>query len=100
MNLLFFLLRSSRRTVALSLAAGALSGASGVALIGLIHAEVGRETPSTHPIAWAFAGLCLVAVLTRVVAQAAMVRLGQGSVTKLCLHLCRRILGLPLAEFE
>jgi putative ATP-binding cassette transporter len=29
-----------------------------------------------------------------------MVSLGQGAVTKLCLHLCRRILALPLERFE
>ena len=29
-----------------------------------------------------------------------MIRLGQGAVTSLALRLCRKVLGLPLEEFE
>jgi putative ATP-binding cassette transporter len=34
------------------------------------------------------------------VAQASMIRLGHGAVTRLVLLLCRKILALPLAQFE
>src|SRR5918997_7107277 len=78
MSLLTFLLRSSRGVVALSVVAGAISGVSGVALLALIHGELGRAAPPDRTLAAAFVGLCLVAAATRVVAQAAMVRLGQG----------------------
>jgi putative ATP-binding cassette transporter len=71
-----------------------------VALLALIHAELGRAGPPDGTLAWAFAGLCLVGATTRVVSQAAMVRLGHGAVAALCLQLCRKILALPLARFE
>ena len=100
MSLLRELLRPSRGTVVLAILAGLAGGASGVALIALAQAELaGAGTPSSV-LAWAFAGLCLVAAAARVVAQVAMIRLGQGAVTSLALRLCRKVLGLPLEEFE
>ncbi|WP_406694056.1 cyclic peptide export ABC transporter [Singulisphaera sp. Ch08] len=100
MNLLLFLLRASKGVIALSLAAGLVSGLSGVGLIALIHAELGRTAPSSSRLGLAFAGLCLVAALARVIAQASMVRIGQETVFKLCLHICRKILSAPLRRFE
>ena len=100
MNLLLFLLRASKGVIALSLAAGLVSGLSGVGLIALIHAELGQTRPSSSRLGLAFAGLCLVAALARVIAQASMVRIGQETVFKLCLHICRKILSAPLRRFE
>ncbi|AGA31112.1 cyclic peptide export ABC transporter [Singulisphaera acidiphila] len=100
MNLLLFLLRASKGVIALSLAAGLVSGLSGVGLIALIHAELGRTSASPSRLGLAFAGLCLVAALARVIAQASMVRIGQETVFKLCLHICRKILSAPLRRFE
>lgn len=100
MNLLSFLLRASRGVIALSLVAGLVSGLSGVGLIALIHAELGRPSASPSRLGLAFGGLCLVAALARVIAQTSMVRIGQETVFKLCLHICRKILSVPLRRFE
>ncbi len=100
MSLLHELLRPSRGTVALAILAGLAGGASGVALIALAQAELAGSGSPSPALAWAFAGLCLVASAARVVAQVAMIRLGQGAVTSLALRLCRKVLGLPLEEFE
>src|SRR5437899_407816 len=100
MALLAYLLHASRRAVVLSIAAGLLSGVSGVGLIALIHTELERESGSSRTLAWAFFGLCLVSGLTRVVAQASMVRLAQGTACRLCLSLCDRLLSVPLRTFE
>jgi putative pyoverdin transport system ATP-binding/permease protein len=100
MGLLAFLLRSSRGIVVLSALAGIVAGAAGVALIALIHAELARDGAADSRVAWAFAGLCVLAAGARVAAQLAMVRLGQGAVTRLCLLLCRKVLALPLERFE
>ncbi len=100
MKMFAFLLKASRGGLVVSVLAGTLSAASGVALIALIQAELGRPEASNVRIGLAFAGLCLLAALTRSIAQVAMVQLGQGSVTRLALLLCRKILALPLAQFE
>jgi putative pyoverdin transport system ATP-binding/permease protein len=100
MNLLRFLLRASWGVVALAVLAGIGSGLCGVGLIALINAELGAHRPASHVLAWSFVGLCVTAAGTRVIAQAAMVRLAQGSISRLVAHLCRRTLALPLRQFE
>src|SRR5262245_29029527 len=100
MNLVRLLLRSSRRTVLLAVAAGLAGGAASVGLIALIHAALNRDGPGAGPLAWGFAGLCLVVLLTRVASQALLIRLGQGSVFRLHTGLSRRILDVPLGRLE
>src|SRR4051812_7253939 len=100
MNLLSFLLRASKGVVSLSLIAGIVGGLSGVGLIALIQSELGRAAPSPPRVGLAFAALCLVSAFARFGAQASMVRLGQGTVYRLCLHICRKILAVPLRRFE
>lgn len=100
MNLLSFLLRASKGTVAVSLLAGVIGGLGGVGLIALIHGELGRASPSSPRIGLAFAALCLVSAVARVAAQATMVRLGQATVYQLGMHICRKILAVPLRRFE
>ncbi|MBV8229498.1 MAG: cyclic peptide export ABC transporter [Planctomycetaceae bacterium] len=100
MNLLSFLLRASKGVVALSILAGVVSGVSGVGLIALINAALGDDALSHRELAWGFLALGLVAALTCMLTQVAMVRLAQGSVANLCTHLCRKILAVPLRQFE
>ncbi len=100
MSLIRFLLRESRRTLLLSILTGVISGASSVGLIALVQAELARNQRSSWSIAIAFLGLCVLAQLTRIVAQTSMVRLAQDSVARLATHLCRKILSIPLARFE
>jgi putative ATP-binding cassette transporter len=104
MGLLAFLLRASRGVVLLSVLSGLAGGVCGVGLIALIHAALGRlgQDPrsSMRGLGLEFLGLCLVTALTRFVSQAAMVRLAQGTVHRLGLSLCRRLLAIPLRAFE
>lgn len=102
MGLISFLLRASRGVIILSVAAGLLAAAAGVGLIALIQRELARDPshPDAIAVAWAFAGLCAVAAGTRVAAQMAIIRLGQGAVAELGVHLVRRTLMLPLRAFE
>ena len=99
-SLLRFLARSSRGVVIVSVVAGAAGGAAGVGLIALIQAELARDSPGPRGLAAAFAALCLVSAAARVVAQAAMVRLGQGVIATLIRQLAGRVLALPLRSFE
>jgi putative pyoverdin transport system ATP-binding/permease protein len=100
MNLVRLLLRSSRGIVILSAIAGVTGGVAGIALIALIQGELAREPSTPSDMAWAFAGLCLVTAASRIIGQVGMVKLGQGAVAKLGLHIVRRTLELPLREFE
>jgi putative ATP-binding cassette transporter len=80
--------------------AGAAGGAAGIALIALIQRELTRESSAPGMLAWAFFGLCLASAAARVVAQVAMVRLGQGAIAQLSMHLVRHTLVLRLQAFE
>ncbi len=100
MSLVGFLLRTSRGVMVLSAIAGAAGGAAAIGLIALIQRELARESAAPGVLAWAFAGLCLASAAARVVAQVAMVKLGQGAIAQLCLHLVRHTLVLPLRAFE
>lgn len=100
MGLIAFLLRASRGLVIVSVVAGLSAGGAGVALIALIQRELVRQPGGTSAMAWAFLGLCLAAAAARAVAQVAMIRLGQGAVAELAVHLVRRTLAMPLRSFE
>ena len=100
MRLLLFLLKSSRGVVALSVVTAALSGAGAVALIALVHTALSREGAAPGWIGGLFAVLCVAVAATRVVAQVAMSRLGQGAVSALGTRVCRSVLALPLERFE
>jgi putative ATP-binding cassette transporter len=100
MSLLAFLLRAARGLVLLSILAGAAAGVSAVAMIALMQVTLAHPRSGTIALGLAFFALCVVAALGRIVAQATMVRLAQGTVCRLCLRLCRRVLSLPLRTFE
>jgi putative ATP-binding cassette transporter len=100
LKLIRFLLHANRNIVILSTLAGVASGVSGVALIAMVQAEIGRDAPATPALAASFAGLCAVAALARVGAQMGMIRLGQDAVAKLGLQIVRQALSLPLRTFE
>ncbi len=100
MNLLRFLLQSSRTIVIVSSLAGAAAGVAGIALIALIQRELARDTHGTAAVVWAFVALCLVSASRRLIAQVSMLKLGQGAVAKLSLHVVRRTLELALPAFE
>ena len=101
-NLVQFLLSQSRGIVVLSVVAAAASGAGGVLLLALVHAELSRTTPGAP--GWGralgYAALAVSVAGARVLAQSAMARLGHGAVTTLCTRLCRQVLALPLEQFE
>ena len=100
MNLMRFLLQSSRRTVIVATIAGAAAGATGIGLIALIQIELARESPAPASMVWAFAALCIVSAIARVIGQIGMVRLGQRAVSELSMQIVRRALKLPLRAFE
>ena len=99
-QLVRFLLKSSRGSFALAVAAGLVGGLGGVGLIALVISALRPDAPPAARLAPAFLALCLVTVVARVVAQVALIRVAQGSIARLVRHLCGRILALPLKRFE
>ncbi len=100
MGLFAFLLRASRGVVILSVLAGLTAGVCGAGLIAVVQAALGSPKGGNVVLGLAFLGLCLVSALSRFVAHATMVRLAQGTVCRLCMSLCRRLLSVPLSTFE
>jgi putative pyoverdin transport system ATP-binding/permease protein len=100
MNLMRFLLQSSRRTVIVATIAGAVAGATGIGLIALIQIELARESSAPVSMVWAFAALCVISAIARVIGQIGMVRLGQRAVSDLSMQVVRLALRLPLRAFE
>ena len=102
MSVLASIIRPARTTVVLAALAGVVSGVASVGLIALVQAAISRPVTNANPVrlAAAFAGLCALAAVTRLVAQGATIRLAHGASSALAIRVCRKVLHLPLAQFE
>lgn len=99
MKVLKYVFRRSRRKVVLASLAGIVSGACHVILLSLIsHAAARGDLVVTSVLA--FAGLCVLLPLTRVVSQVWLAQLAQDAIVDLRLRLCQQILGAPLRLLE
>lgn len=100
MNLVKVLLRTSRGSMILTVLVGICGGVGGVGLLGVINRAFEANHPSNVLLGTSFAVLCVVVLLTRIISQAQLIRLSQKATCRLCLHLSRHILGLPLQRLE
>jgi putative ATP-binding cassette transporter len=101
MNLIYFLLRSSWGMVAIAIVTGFLSGGSSAGLIALISRAVGGSASSSlTSIAWGFAGLAIVALITSILCRVMLIRLSQDAVFQLQMRLSRQILSSELSHLE
>ncbi len=100
MNIIKFLLRNSRGLALLAIAAGVLSGVSGAALIGLIHASLGAGPGALIEMQWQYAALCVVLLVTQYASQVFVLRLSQGAIFDLRLRLSKSIIDAPLRRLE
>lgn len=101
MSLIVFLLRSSWWMVAIAILTGFLSGGSTASLIALISRSLSQGALySLTAIAWVFAGLALIALVTSVISQLMLIQLAQQAVFQLRLSLSRQILSSELAHLE
>jgi putative ATP-binding cassette transporter len=82
MRLLSFVVRHARKTFALALLAGVISGAANVAFLAVINDALRGGSP-TKALMWGFAGLCLALPLTRFVSESLLARFGQGALFEL-----------------
>ena len=99
-HLVYRLLRRYWRQVAFSLCASVVTGASNSALLAFINSAV-QETGHFIPaLAWAFGGLCVVALVSSVLSQVLLIRIGQEWALDLRMRLCRSILSAPLGQLH
>jgi len=100
MRLLLYTFRASWRMVLIASLAGGVGGVATIMLIAAIHARLSGEIVSPALVAWAFAGLCLVALLSQCASQLLIVRLSQDAMRRLSMDLCQQILKAPLRRLE
>jgi putative ATP-binding cassette transporter len=100
MNLLLLLLNRARGAVAVAILAGAIGGLGSAGLIALVQEGLYLPDRAGPTLIWAFAGLCVIVLIAKIVSQALLIRLSQQAVYDLYLHLSRTILAAPLRGLE
>lgn len=100
MKIIHYLLRNAWGIVAFAIAAGVISGLSSAGLLAVINGALTNDGASPGLLAWSFAGLCLTVLVARVVSEVLLIRLGQGVILDLRMHLSRQILAAPLRHLQ
>jgi len=98
--LLAFLFKKSRGIVIAAIIASVLSGIASSMLIGLSHKALTTREASSIWLMLAFAALCLLFPLSRVVAEVLLVYLSQKVVFDLRAQFIRQIMSTPLRKLE
>jgi putative pyoverdin transport system ATP-binding/permease protein len=100
MHRVYSLLQGHRRKVAFSMSASVVAGVSSSALLTFINSAV-QETGHFIPaLAWAFGGLCLVALVSGVLSKVLLTGVGQEWALDFRMRLCRSILSAPLVQLQ
>lgn len=100
MKLLSLLLRASPGTVVLVFIVGSLAGLSHTGLLATINAVLNRSEVPRFTLASTFVGLCITALVCRVIADGLLSRISQESIFALRMQLSRQILDSPLSNLE
>jgi putative ATP-binding cassette transporter len=106
MKMIYFLLRYSREIkysriiLLVAMLTGMASGFINAALLALINYTLNHRGPVMPRLVLGFAVLCLVLPITKLVSETLLLRLTQGIMLDLRLHLSRRILAAPLRLLE
>ena len=99
-ELLAFLFKKSRGIVIAAILISILSGVASSTLIGLSHRALATREASPIWLMLAFAGLCLIFPLARVVAEVLLVNLSQKVIFDLRAQFIRQIMATPLRKLE
>ena len=101
MQLIYFLLRSSWRMVAIAIVTGFLSGGSSAGLIALMSNSLSRGPgASLSAIGLGFVGLAGIALVTSIISQVMLIRLSQQAIFQLRMRLSQQILASELSHLE
>jgi len=94
-------IRYPRMLVAAAVLAGIVSGVSNTGLLAVINSTLsGGGGVSRTTAMWAFAGLCLMLPLSRLVSHVLLIGFTERAMSDLRLQLCRQILGTRLRTLE
>ncbi|MBW4507963.1 MAG: cyclic peptide export ABC transporter [Scytonematopsis contorta HA4267-MV1] len=100
MNLISFLLQTSRAAIIIVFFTAVISGFSSIFLIALINEAVNKKgTVSSFQI-WTFIGLLAVSFITNFITQVLLAEIAETSIYKLRLRLSTKILSCPLQHLE
>jgi putative pyoverdin transport system ATP-binding/permease protein len=100
MELIRFLLRTSRRMVIATMIASVVSGALSGALIAIVNRALATNGVGTWTIMLAFLAVVLARVVTQFISAVLLVRFSQDTVLALCRRLCEQVLRVPFAKVE
>lgn len=100
MNLIGILFKTSWRTVLAAALASIVSGFSIAAMLALVNTTLAQAGTHSAKLAWGFAGLCAVVVVSRILSSTLLVKLSQHTLASLRAHLSRQILDAPLRRLE
>lgn len=99
MNLIYLLLRSSGKILAIAIFSGFVSGACNAQLIALINSAVNKNSNMSF-LFWSFVVCSLLMVLSRLISGQLLVSLSQKMILETRLMLSRQILSAPLRYLE
>src|SRR5277367_396261 len=102
MNLLLLLLHTSRITVAAATFMAIVGGLSTVGVLVFIRRWMVDRNGSNDSsvLIWGFVGVCLGALLSKLVSQLLLSGLSRRATARLRMQLSRRILAAPLKRLE
>src|SRR5947207_9458880 len=98
MILIKFIWRTCSGMMFVTTMAALLSGACNAGLTGLVNTALTRA--STSALVWAFVALGLGKIFTNFISQAMLASFSQNAISNLRRNLIRKILAVPLREFE
>ena len=99
-KLVMFLWHHSRVMTFLAILSGLLTGLCNTVAIGLINQGIEHYGNHERDLIWAFAGVCIILPLTRVLSQIFLTGLSQKLIFELRVSLAQRILSVPLRKLE
>ncbi len=100
MNLISFLLQTSRTTIAVVIFTGTISGFSSVVLIALINDAIKSQGAVSSLQIWSFIGVLVLSFVANFTTQTLLAKMAETSIYKLRLRLSRKILSCPLRHLE
>jgi putative ATP-binding cassette transporter len=100
MNLILFLLRASSRIVYLSMFVAFIAGLSTAGVLIFIRFWIIKSHEETSVLVFAFVGVCLGALLSKLVSQVLLIGLSRRALSRLIMQLSRGVLAVPLHQLE